>query len=320
MIKILANDGIHSDGKLLLEDAGYQVDTDKIPQNELVNHLPDYDAVIVRSATKIRKDLIDACPNLKIIARAGVGLDNIDSEYARSKNIAVYNTPAASSHSVAELAFAHIFNLARHLHQSNREMPVKGNTEFKALKKSYSTGFELRGKTLGILGFGRIGQAVARVGMGLGMRILPVDLYVEDATISVEMFSTEMTSVSAKMHTVSMEQMLKESDVISIHIPFSGDEALIKKEELSQMKNSAILINASRGGIIDEQDLLDALENGTIAGAALDVFDNEPTPRAELLNHSRISVSPHIGASTIEAQENIGKELADKIIAFFENT
>ena len=319
MIKILANDGIHPDGKLLLEDAGYEVDTDKIPQDQLVDQLPAYDAVIVRSATKIRKDLIDACPNLKIIARAGVGLDNIDTDYARSKGIAVYNTPAASSHSVAELAFAHIFNLARHLHRSNREMPVKGNTDFKQLKKSYSTGFELRGKTLGILGFGRIGQAVARVGMGLGMKILPVDLYVDDATISVEMFSTEKTSISAKMHTVSMEMMLAQSDVISIHIPFSGDEALIKKEELSKMKSSAILINASRGGIIDEQDLLDALENGTIAGAALDVFDNEPTPRAELLNHSKISVSPHIGASTIEAQGNIGKELADKIIAYFED-
>ncbi len=318
MIKILANDGIGKDGQLLLEDAGFEVSTNKIAQEDLPEQLPAYDVVIVRSATKIRKDLIDACPNLKMIARGGVGLDNIDVEYAKSKGIAVVNTPAASSLSVAELAFGHMFNLARSLHESNREMPVKGTSEFKALKKKYSGGTELRGKTLGILGFGRIGQETARIALGLGMKVLPVDLYVDQATIEIDLFEIDQASLSVKLETVDMDTMLADSDFITVHVPFSGDKALIDAEEIVKMKDGVVLINTARGGIIGEDALLEAIESGKVSGAALDVYDNEPTPNAKLLNHPRISVSPHIGAATVQAQGNIGRELADQIIAFFD--
>ncbi|MDH3651513.1 MAG: D-2-hydroxyacid dehydrogenase [Saprospiraceae bacterium] len=318
MVRILANDGINSDGKHLLEEAGYDINTEKIPQDQLVTHLPDYDVVIIRSATKIRQDLIDQCPKLKIIARGGVGLDNIDVEYARSRGIEVYNTPAASSSSVAELVFSHIFALARSIHLSNREMPVAGTTQFKDLKKSYSKGMELRGKTLGILGFGRIGQEVAKIAIGMGMRVLPVDLFVEDATISVELYDMEEASVSIKIHTVSMSHMLENSDIITIHVPSTGGTALISDKEIQSMKTGVLVINTARGGTIDEKALLHGLDSGKVGGAGLDVFEDEPCPKQELLDHPRISVSPHIGASTIEAQANIGRELADKIIAFYE--
>ena len=318
MIRILANDGISADGKLLLEDAGYEVITDKIPQEELPEKLPAFDVVIVRSATKIRKELIDKCPNLKVIARGGVGMDNIDVDYARSKGILVANTPAASSRSVAELAFAHILSLARFVHLSNREMPTKGSTEFKGLKKAYGGGIELKGKTLGILGFGRIGQETARVALALGMKVLPVDLYVSDATIEIELFEMDQASLSVKISTVDMETMLTKSDVISTHVPFSGDKALIGAEEIAKMKDGVIIVNTARGGIVDEEALLEALDSGKVRGAALDVFNNEPTPKNSLLNHPKISISPHIGAATHEAQANIGLELADQIIAHFD--
>lgn len=318
MIKILANDGIEADGQLLLEDAGFEVNTTKVAQVDLPKVLPDYDVVIVRSATKIRKELIDVCPNLKIIARGGVGLDNIDVEYARSKGIKVINTPAASSRSVAELAFGHMLSLVRYLHSANREMPVRGGTDFKALKNNYGSGMELKGKTLGILGFGRIGQETARIALGLGMKVLPVDLYVNEATISIQLFEMEHASLSVKLDTVDMDTMLTESDVITVHVPFSGDKALIGADEIARMKDHVILINTARGGIIDEQALLEALNSGKVAGAALDVFDNEPTPNPALLTHPKMSLSPHIGAATNEAQSNIGKELADQIIAHFD--
>ncbi len=316
MVKILVNDGIHPDGQLLLEEAGYQVDITKVPQDKLPEVLPQYDVVIVRSATKIRKDLIDLCPNLKIIARGGVGLDNIDVAYAREKGITVMNTPAASSQSVAELVFAHLFTLARSLHLSNREMPTEGATKFKKLKKSYSKGFELRGKTLGIIGFGRIGQAVARTGLGLGMNIMPVDLVYDEMKIDVSIFSIQDMALSITVRTVEWEELLQNADIITLHVPFTG-KPLLSKKEFEQMKDGVILINAARGGVVDEDALLEALESGKVAAAGVDVFENEPTPRQDLLNHDRVSVSPHIGASTQEAQTRIGQELADKIIAFF---
>lgn len=316
MVKILVNDGIHPDGKTLLEEAGYQVDTEKVAQEDLAKALPEYDAIIVRSATKVRKDLIDLCPNLKVIARGGVGLDNIDVDYARSKGITVMNTPAASSKSVAELVFAHIFNLSRFLHLANRQMPEKGCTDFKALKKSYAKGIELRGKTLGIIGFGRIGQEVARIGVALGMKVMPVDLVIDNAQINLDVFHSPDISLKVNLETVEWDDMLKACDFLTLHVPFGGGKALIGKEEIAKMKDSAFIINTARGGTVDEAALLDAINNGKLGGAGLDVFENEPTPMKELLEHPKISVSPHIGASTLEAQANIGLELADKIIAF----
>jgi D-3-phosphoglycerate dehydrogenase len=317
MIKILANDGIHPDGKMLLEEAGYQVDTEKIPQEELAGKLPEYDVVIVRSATKIRKDLIDLCPKLKVIARGGVGLDNIDVQHARDKGIEVMNTPAASSQSVAELAFAHMFGLSRSVHLANREMPEKGDQEFKKLKKAYSKGFQLRGRTLGILGFGRIGQETARIGVALGMKVLPVDLVIEEVEIGINAFDHKDVSLTIKLETASMEEMLSKSDYITLHVPFGGGKPLIGAEEMAKMKDGVILINTARGGAIDEEALLEALESGKVGGAGLDVFENEPTPRRALLEHPKVSMSPHIGAATEEAQRNIGLELADRIIAFY---
>lgn len=314
MVKILINDGIHPDGKRLLEEAGYQVDTDKIAQDDLPAQLPAYDVIAVRSATKVRQALIEQCPNLKIIARGGVGLDNIDVDFAKSKNISVINTPAASSMAVAELAFAHMFTLARSLHDANRQMPTKGDTEFKQLKKSYAKGMQLRGKTLGVIGFGRIGQETARIGLAMGMTVLPVDLYIKEA--SIEVFNDGNTSHSVTVPTVAWEDMLAKSDFISLHVPFTG-KPIVDKAAFDQMKDGVVLVNAARGGTVDEVALLEALESGKVAAAGLDVFDSEPTPRRTLLEHPRVSLTPHIGASTLEAQRNIGLELANKVIAYF---
>jgi D-3-phosphoglycerate dehydrogenase len=315
MIKILANDGIHPDGKMLLEEAGYQVDTEKVSQEDLPQELPGYDVVIVRSATKIRKDLIDKCPNLKIIARAGVGLDNIDHEYAREKGIKVINTPAASSQSVAELAFAHMFSLSRFLHRSNYEMRTGG--DFKKLKKAYSSGIQLREKTLGIIGLGRIGQETARLGLAVGMKVMPVDIKVDAVDIGLTLYHSENVSFSINMPTYDLDEVLPEVDFLTLHVPFGGGKPIIGKEEFAKMKDGAFLINTSRGGVVDEEAMLEALESGKLRGAGLDVFDFEPTPRQEILDHPKISITPHIGASTHEAQALIGLELADKIIHFY---
>ncbi len=315
MIRILANDGIHPDGKAMLEAAGFQVDTEKVPQDKLAEVLPAYDAIIVRSATKVRRDLIDACPNLKVIARAGVGLDNIDVDYARQKGIAVFNTPGASSRAVAELVFGHLLALVRMLHLSNREMPARGDTAFKELKKKYSKGIQLGGKKLGIIGFGRIGQEVARMALGLGMEVLAADLVVEKADIELPVAGLDTPPV-VTIRTVPLDEVLAQSDFISLHVPFTG-KPLIDAAAFAKMKDGVFIVNTARGGTIDEAALLDALASGKVAGAGLDVFENEPTPRRALLEHAQVSVSPHIGGSTQEAQSLIGRELAEQIIAFF---
>jgi D-3-phosphoglycerate dehydrogenase len=307
MAKVLINDGIHPTGLKKLQDAGFEVSTDKIEQADLMAELPNYDAICVRSATKVRQELIDNCPNLKVVGRGGVGLDNIDVDYARSKNIHVVNTPAASSRSVAELVFAHLFSVSRSLYQANRQMPEDGDNNFKGLKKAYSKGFELEGKTLGVIGFGRIGQQTGKLALGVGMDVVASDPYVETATIDMGRFG------EVKIQTSSIDQLLAESDVITLHIPFTGAPVL-GKEEFAKMKDGVVLINAARGGTVDEDALLEALDSGKVAAAGLDVFINEPNPRQDLLQHPRVSLSPHIGASTNEAQEKIGIELADQLI------
>jgi D-3-phosphoglycerate dehydrogenase len=317
MIKILANDGLEADGKLLLEEAGYIVDTEHVPMDRLKEVLPEYDAVIVRSATKIRKEIIDLCPKLKMIARGGVGMDNIDVEYAQSKGIKVINTPRASSLAVAELVMAQIFTLARFLHMANREMSTIGSSKFKDLKNKYSEGSQVRGRTLGIIGFGRIGQELARVAMGVGMKVLAADMEEKDVDIHIPVPDNKNVSLTMHLKTVSLEKTFRDSDFISVHVPGGGGKALIGANEIARMKDGVFLINTSRGGVIDEKALLEALNSGKVAGAALDVFNNEPTPDAELLNHPKISATPHIGASTLEAQHYIAMELADALIEFF---
>jgi D-3-phosphoglycerate dehydrogenase / 2-oxoglutarate reductase len=313
MVKILVNDGIEADGKLILEDAGYEVNTTTVPQDALMKELPNYDVIIVRSATKVRKELIDACPNLKIIARGGVGTDNIDVAYAREKGIEIITTPAASSQSVAELAMGHIFNLARFLHRSNREMATG---DFKKLKSAYAEGIQLRGKTLGIVGFGRIGQELARIGFAMGMNVIVSDPMITETDLTINLYNTKDVKLSIHLRSYPLSEILKNADFISLHTPALA-KPLIGADEMAQMKTGAMLINCARGGVIDEDALVAALESGQVGGAGLDAFVNEPNPRADLLNHPRVSVSPHIGAATMEAQANIGLELADKIIAFF---
>ena len=311
-MKILANDGIDQTGQKMLEDAGYQVDTVTISQDELPGKLNDYDAIIVRSATKVRQDLIDQSPNIKVIARGGVGMDNIDVDYARGKGVKVVNTPAASSQSVAELVFGHAISLSRFIHLANREMYEKGNTEFKKLKKAYSDGRELRGKTFGVIGLGRIGRKVAEMALGLGMKVVGTDPMVDEVTLQVELHPAYGQKLSVTVPSISMDELLREADVITLHVPGGS---ILGAEELAKTKKGVILVNAARGGVIDEDALLAALESGQVAGAGLDVFVNEPTPRQDLLRHPRVSVTPHIGASTNQAQENIGIELAEQIIA-----
>lgn len=314
-MKILINDGIHPDGKLLLEEAGFDLSMEKVPQDELAKELPAYDAVVVRSATKVRKEVIDQCPKLKVIARGGVGLDNIDVDYARSKKIAVINTPTASSQSVAELALGHMLTLSRSLHLANRDMPHRGQEDFKALKKSYSGGAELKGKTMGIIGFGSIGQRITQLGLALGMKVLPVDLKIDQATLQFNLYDQGRVGVFADVYTVPMDELLEDSDYITLHVPFSGGTAILGSEQMAKMKKGVCIINTSRGGAVDEEALLDGLNSGQIGGAGLDVFENEPKPKKQLLQHERVSVSPHIGASTAEAQRNIGLELADQLIS-----
>ena len=314
MIKILANDGIDPIGKKMLEDAGFEVDTNNIPQDELPVKLQNYDAITVRSATKVRKALIDACPNLKLIGRGGVGVDNIDVEYAKEKGIGVYNTPASSSLSVAELVFGHLFTGVRFLQDSNRKMPVEGSTKFNDLKKAYAKGVELRGKTLGIVGFGRIGREVAKIALGVGMDVLAYDLFPFNPEVEVVLGGGAKVNVTVK--TATLNEIITTADFITLHTPFV-DKALIGATELEQMKKGVGLVNCSRGGLIEELALVDALNSGKVAFAALDVYDNEPTPREELLKHPKISLTPHIGAATNEAQERIGVELASLIIGHF---
>jgi D-3-phosphoglycerate dehydrogenase / 2-oxoglutarate reductase len=308
MVKILVNDGIEADGKVLLEAAGYEVNTNSVAQEDLPKVLPSYDAIVVRSATQVRKELIDACPNLKIIARGGVGTDNIDVEYAKSKGIQIITTPAASSQSVAELAMGHLFSLARFMHRSNREMATGS---FKKLKSAYAEGIELRGKTMGIIGFGRIGQELARMALAMGMKVMPSDPFISSTDLTIDIYNTKL---SVTLPSYPLAEVLQNCDFISVHTPSVG-KPLIGKEEMAAMKTGAFIINCARGGVIDEDALLEALESGQIGGAGLDTFIGEPNPRAELLNHPNISVSPHIGAATKEAQAKIGLELADKIIA-----
>lgn len=311
MAKILINDGINAIGVQMLEAAGHEVHNQNIPQAELPSKLPAFDAICVRSATKVRTDLIDACPNLKAICRGGVGLDNIDVDYAKSKGIAVINTPAASSRSVAELAFAHLFSVARSLYLSNRAMPSKGDTEFKALKKSYSKGFELYGKTLGVIGLGRIGRETAQLALSVGMDVIGVDPYISEANLTI---GGPTVNTTYTLKSSSMDDMLAKADVITLHVPFTGSPVL-STAEFDKMKDGVVLINASRGGTVDEDAMLAALESGKIAAAGVDVFLNEPTPRKDVLAHPRVSLTPHTGASTNEAQAKIGIELAEKLIA-----
>ena len=317
-MKVLANDGISKSGIKALEKGGFEVITTKVAQEQVANYINTHDVkvILVRSATKVRKDIIDACPGLKIIGRGGVGMDNIDVTYAREKGLHVINTPAASSESVAELVFAHLFTGVRFLHDSNRNMPLEGDTHFDGLKKAYANGVELRGKTLGIIGFGRIGQAVAKMALGLGMKVVAADKFVSEAIIRVDFYNGQFINVDIK--TEPLEDIFKHSDFITLHVP-AQDGYVIGKEEFAQLKDGVGIVNCARGGVIDEVALVEALDNNKVLFAGLDVFENEPTPEIKILMHPKISLTPHIGAATGEAQDRIGTELAEQIISLLKN-
>lgn len=317
-MKVLANDGISESGKKALEKAGFEVIVTKVAQEQLKDYLKEnkIDVILVRSATKVRKDIIDGCPDLKVIGRAGVGMDNIDVDYAREKGLKVINTPSASSSSVAELVFAHLYGGVRYLYDANRNMPLEGDSRFKELKKNYAGGRELRGKTLGIIGFGRIGHEVAKIALGVGMKVIASSRSgAGEKEVKLKFFDGQELKIKVK--TESVENVIKNADFITLHLP-AQKEPILGRDEFKQMKEGVGIINAARGGVIDEVALIEALDSGKVAFAGLDTFEHEPTPALKVLMNGRVSLSPHIGAATKEAQDRIGLELADQIIEIFD--
>jgi D-3-phosphoglycerate dehydrogenase / 2-oxoglutarate reductase len=297
-MRILVTDGISPEGAKILVDAGFQIDEVKYTPEQLVANIGHYECIIVRSATKVTRQVIEAGKALKVIARGGVGLDNIDVEFAKARNLTVLNTPGASAISVAELAIAHMFALSRFLHASKADMMAG-----KWPKKEYSKGIELHGKTLGVMGFGNIGKETARMALGLGMNVLA--------------FDPPFTLLDFVVQITTREKLLAESDFITLHIPADKNAGpAIGRKEFESMKRGVIIVNCARGGVVDEVALLEALESGKVGGAALDVFVNEPPTEAQkaLINHPRVSVSPHIGGSTIEGQARVGVEIAERVV------
>ncbi|HWP21706.1 MAG TPA: D-2-hydroxyacid dehydrogenase [Candidatus Cryosericum sp.] len=302
MIKILASDGMEKSAVAALEAKGCHVDVQFYDPDALCEAVKDYDALIVRSATKVREPQIDAAcmtGRLKIVIRAGVGIDNIDKVCAEGHGISVCNTPRASSNAVAELALAHMLSVARFISAAGHTM-----REGKWEKKAYE-GIELSGKTVGIVGYGRIGQTLGKSCQALGMNVLAYDIY------KVPELECET------MRYVEMDELLAKSDFVSLHVPSLPGQPLINAETLAKMKNGVIIINTSRGTNVDEAALLDALNSGKVYGAGLDVFAEEPAKNAALYSHPRVSSTPHIGASTEEAQKRIGAEIVDILVKYF---
>lgn len=313
-MKVLANDGISKAGEQALKNAGIEILDNRVAQDHVINFINEnkVDVLLVRSATKVRQDLIDACPGLKIIGRGGIGMDNIDVEYAIDKGLYVINTPTASSKSVAELVFGHFFSLARFLHESNRLMPLEGETHFNAMKKSFSKAYELSGKTLGVIGFGSIGQEVVKMGISLGMKVIVLTRKPQTKVLSLEFFDGQSVNFEITS-TNDMDAFLKDADFISINTP-KTNEYIIDTPQFEKMKDGVYIVNTARGGVINEVALIDFIESGKVAGAALDVFEKEPSPEVLLLMNPALSLSPHVGGNTVDAQEKIGVELAEQII------
>jgi len=319
-MKVLANDGISKAGENALKEAGIEILDNRVAQDHVINFINDnnVDVLLVRSVTKVRQELIDACPGLKIIGRGGIGMDNIDVEYARSKGIKVINTPTASSKSVAELVFGHFISLARFLHESNRLMPLEGDTHFSAMKKSFSNAYELSGKTLGVIGFGSIGQEVIKIGIALGMKVIVLTRSPKTEVLTLNFFNGQSVDFEITS-TNDMDAFLKDADFISINTP-KTNEYIIDTPQFEKMKDGVYIVNTARGGVINEVTLIDFIESGKVAGAALDVFENEPSPELPLLMNPALSLSPHVGGNTVDAQEKIGIELAEQIIKLQKET
>lgn len=312
-MKILVTDGISASGIQALENKGFEVINIKVAQEQLENYINDHtiDAITVGNTTQVRQELIDACPSIKLIACLGTEMDNIDVDYAINNGVHVVNSEDASATSIAELVFAHLFGMVRFLHQSNREMPLEGDMRFNALKKQYSQGTELRGKTLGIIGFDTVGQEVAKTALALGMEVIATDAEVDNATITIPFFDGQ--SVDFFIETETIGNLLSKSDFITLHLPVQ-EGYVIETSLLNKMKDGVGIINTSHGGVLNEVDLVKAIESGKVKYAGLDVFESQPRPEIQLLMNPEISMTPHIGASTVEAQDRAGIELANKII------
>lgn len=298
-MKVLANDGLEISAINEIKKNGISIETNHLDKEALIENIKDYDVLVVRSATKVTSEVLEAGAkgNLKLVIRAGVGIDNIDLDYAEKVGIKVRNTPNASSDSVAELALGHMFSVARHIAVANYTMR---NGQWN--KKQYK-GSEIAGKTLGIIGMGRIGKALAGKAEALAMKIIYTDALGKQDNLAYEF--------------MDLDNLLKVSDYVSLHVPYNKDKgALISDREISMMKDGAVIINCARGKVVDEEALLKALNSGKLAGAGIDVFEQEPSENMALINHERVSVTPHIGASTKEAQERIGKEVAAIVIDF----
>lgn len=319
-MKVLANDGISKAGEQALKDAGIEVLDNRVAQDHVINFINEnnVDVLLVRSATKVKQEVIDACPSLKIIGRGGIGMDNIDVEYAKSKGIKIINTPTASSKSVAELVFGHFFSLARFLHESNRLMPLEGETHFNAMKKSFSKAYELSGKTLGVIGFGSIGQEVVKMGIALGMKVKVLTRKPKTEVLTLSFFDGQSVNFEITS-TNDMDAFLKDTDFISINTP-KTNEYIIDTPQFEKMKDGVYIVNTARGGVINEVALIDFIESEKVAGAALDVFEKEPNPEVLILMNPALSLSPHVGGNTVDAQEKIGVELAEQIIKLKKET
>jgi D-3-phosphoglycerate dehydrogenase len=296
-MRVLICDPVEEKALARLRGAGMEVvvRTGMAPDDLAAELAKGYDAIVVRSATKVRKPALDAARGLKLIVRAGVGLDNVDSDHARAKGIEVVNTPKASSDSVAELALAHMFALARSLPQATRSIQ-DGKWEKKAF-----VGIELQGKTLGVVGIGRIGQALARRALALGMKVIACDKFLTASPIP-------------SVPLVPFADLLRQSDFISLHVPADPAGPVLGEREFAQMKDGAYLVNCARGEVVDEGALLAALRSGKLAGAGLDVFSVEPPTNLELVRHPQVTLTPHIGAQTKEAQERIGDEVVEILL------
>lgn len=314
-MKVLANDGISANAIAALQNAGIEFLDQKVAPEQLGDFINNHniDVLLVRSATKVPKELIDKCPGLKIIGRGGIGMDNIAVDYAREKGIKVINTPTASSKSVAELVFGHFFTMARFLHESNRLMPLEGDTRFKELKKGFKNAVELSGKTLGVIGFGSIGQEVLKMGIALGMNVKVCTREPKTKKLALQFFDGQKVEFEITS-TNDMDDFLKDCDFISINTPKTS-EYILSTPQFEKMKDGVFIVNTARGGVLDEVALISFIDSKKIAGAALDVFESEPKPELTLLMHPALSLSPHIGGDTIDAQNKIGLELAEQIIA-----
>ncbi|CAA0184327.1 D-3-phosphoglycerate dehydrogenase [Tenacibaculum maritimum] len=311
-MKILANDGISQSGIDTLEKNGFEVRTTKVAQRQLENYINEHqiDAILVKNSTQIHQELIEACPSIKLIGCAGLHMDNIDAAYAHENGVLVINTPTATSNAVAELVFAHLFGMVRFLHQSNREMPLEGETRFNSLRKEFSKGIELRGKTLGILGLDATGKEVAKIALGIGMNVIATSDNLEKTTITIPFYNGQ--SVMINIDIKPAEELFQHADFITIH-KYSS-EYIIKEEEFRKMKDGVGIINTAQAGALDEVALVNAIETGKVRYAALDVFENEPTPEIQLLMNPEISMTPHIGSATMEAENRMGTELAQQIV------